>query len=197
MGNVMDSHDKNRFMAFADGDLDASQWSAIEIGWNNPPQVDNPENYKKLILYMTYMNTIPGLPIVYYGSEFGMTGASDPDNRRMMRFGDELTESEQQTMDEVKKIINIRKEHSAFRYGDFYTLQADDDIYAYVRSDMNERLLVILNKNKKSKLVGLELPQQFNASTVIEITDGRTFSLEQNRFAVNIGGMNWMIFSVE
>ncbi|MCX7876141.1 MAG: alpha-amylase family glycosyl hydrolase, partial [Melioribacteraceae bacterium] len=28
MGNIMDSHDKNRFMAFADGDLDISQWSA-------------------------------------------------------------------------------------------------------------------------------------------------------------------------
>ena len=91
MGNVMDSHDKNRFMAFADGDLDASEWSAIEQGWNNPPMVDNPENYKKLILYMAYMNSIPGLPVIYYGSEFGMSGASDPDNRRMMRFGDQLT----------------------------------------------------------------------------------------------------------
>ncbi|MFH1197367.1 MAG: alpha-amylase family glycosyl hydrolase, partial [bacterium] len=52
MGNIMDSHDKNRFMAFADGDLDASQWNAPELGWNNPPVVDNPESYKKLILYM-------------------------------------------------------------------------------------------------------------------------------------------------
>ncbi len=197
MGNIMDSHDKNRFMAFADGDLDASEWSAIEVGWNNPPKVDNPENYKKLILYMTYMNTIPGLPVIYYGSEFGMTGASDPDNRRMMRFDDELTKWEKETLEEVRKVINIRKEHSALRYGDFYTLQADQDIYAYVRSDMNERLLVILNKNKDSKLVPLELPQQFSAKTLTDIIDGRTISLEQNRFIANVGGMDWLIMKVE
>ena len=60
MGNIMDSHDKNRFMAFADDDLGLSQWSAIEEGWNNPPKVDNPVNYNKAKLYYAYMNTIPG-----------------------------------------------------------------------------------------------------------------------------------------
>ncbi len=152
MGNVMDSHDKNRFMAYADGDLDASEWSAIEQGWNNPPVVDNPENYKKLILYMAYMNSIPGLPVIYYGSEFGMSGASDPDNRRMMRFGDQLAEGEKSTLKEVSKLIKLRREHTALRHGDFYTLIADEDIYAYVRADMNERILVILNKGVEKEV---------------------------------------------
>jgi len=40
------------------------------------------------------MDTIPGLPVIYYGSEFGMTGVSDPDNRRMMRFGDDISKYE-------------------------------------------------------------------------------------------------------
>lgn len=39
MGNIMDSHDKNRYMAYADGALDLSQSNAAELGWNNPPQV--------------------------------------------------------------------------------------------------------------------------------------------------------------
>ncbi len=109
MGNIMDSHDKNRFMAFADGDLDVTQWSAVEEGWNNPPKVDNPASYEKAKLYYAYMNTIPGLPVIYYGSEFGMTGASDPDNRRMMRFGNELNNYERKMLDDVRRIINLRK----------------------------------------------------------------------------------------
>ncbi|MCK5705572.1 MAG: hypothetical protein KAI29_30695, partial [Cyclobacteriaceae bacterium] len=120
MSNIMDSHDKNRFMAYADGDLDASEWSAIEKGWNDPPVVDDPQNYKKLILYMAYMNSIPGIPVIYYGSEFGMTGATDPDNRRMMRFGDEINSYERKTKAEISKLINLRKKHSALRQGDFY-----------------------------------------------------------------------------
>ncbi len=56
MGNVMDSHDKTRFMAYADGDVSLNEGKAIEIGWNNPPEVDNPESYKKLELYTSLFN---------------------------------------------------------------------------------------------------------------------------------------------
>ncbi len=38
-----------------------------------------------------------------------MTGAADPDNRRMMRFDDELNEFEKQTLEDVSKLIHIRK----------------------------------------------------------------------------------------
>lgn len=194
MGNIMDSHDKNRFMAFADGDLDVSQWSAAEVGWNNPPQVDNPENYKKLILYMAYMNTIPGLPVIYYGSEFGMTGASDPDNRRMMRFGDQLSSGEINTLNEVRKIVNLRKEHTALRFGDFYTLQADENIYAYTRSDMNERLLVMINKSSEMQSVKLELPLYFTKTNEVQdLTSGKVSSSNES---INIAPMSYKIYKI-
>ncbi len=196
MGNIMDSHDKNRFMAFADGDLDAGEWSAIEKGWNDPPKVDNPESYKKLILYMVYMNSIPGLPVIYYGSEFGMSGASDPDNRRMMRFESQLTKDEMKTLTEVKKIINIRKNHSALRHGDFYTLKADKDIYAYIRSDMNERVLVILNKSKNTKTVSLKIPDNYSTSLLQNIVTGDNKKCVNNKFTTEISAMSWKIFKL-
>ncbi len=180
MGNIMDSHDKNRFMAFADGDLDVTQWSAVEEGWNNPPRVDNPANYEKAKLYYAYMNTIPGLPVIYYGSEFGMTGASDPDNRRMMRFGEELNQFEKRMLGDVRKIINLRKNHPALRYGDFLTLQADENVYSYIRSGVNERILIILNKSEKSVPLQLNIPVMYGIKSAgnlltdekIELVDG-------------------------
>ena len=62
---------------------------------------------------------------------------------------------------------------------------------------MNERLLVVLNKNKRAKSVDLELPAQFNAGTVIDIVEGRTISLDENKFTVDVGGMDWNIFIIE
>jgi glycosidase len=79
----------------------------------------------------------------------------DPDNRRMMRFGDDLNQYEKLTLEDVSKLIHIRKEHPALRYGDFLTLQADENIYAYLRSDMNERVLVVVNKNSNNQIVEL------------------------------------------
>ena len=191
MGNVMDSHDKNRFMAFADGDLDASEWSAIEQGWNDPPYVDDPENYKKLILYMAYMNSIPGIPVVYYGSEFGMSGASDPDNRRMMRFDDALSDDEKNTMEAVKSILNIRKGHSSLRKGDFYTIKADKDIYSYLRTDFNERVLVLLNKGSEGKEISLSLPDQLNLRSAESLKNGEVLTLNDTTLKVKIAGMDW------
>lgn len=195
MGNVMDSHDKNRFMAFADGDLDASQWSAIEEGWNNPPVVDNPESYKKLILYMAYMNTIPGLPVIYYGSEFGMTGASDPDNRRMMRFNDELSNDEKNTLGEVSKIINIRKDHPALRYGDFFTIQADNNVFAYLRSDFNERILVLLNKSNQGQEVKLDIPAIYEFEKLVDLSNDEKIIItdEEN---IKLKPKSWKIYKL-
>jgi glycosidase len=126
------------------------------------------------------MNTIPGLPVIYYGSEFGMTGASDPDNRRMMRFGEELNQFEKRMLGDVRKIINLRKNHPALRYGDFLTLQADENVYSYIRSGVNERILIILNKSEKSVPLQLNIPVMYGIKSAgnlltdekIELVDG-------------------------
>ncbi|MEW6702729.1 MAG: alpha-amylase family glycosyl hydrolase [Bacteroidota bacterium] len=196
MGNIMDSHDKNRFMAFADADLDLTQWSAVEEGWNNPPKVDNPENYNKAKLYYAYMNTIPGLPVIYYGSEFGMTGASDPDNRRMMRFGNELSAPERKMLEDVRTIINARKNHSALRYGDFLTLKADENVYAYIRSDMNERILVLLNKNENTQQVELQLPAEYKLKTAADIIGVEKFNVVNEKLNVSVKGTGYRILKL-
>ncbi|MBP1683698.1 MAG: hypothetical protein H6Q27_1265, partial [Ignavibacteriaceae bacterium] len=118
MGNLVSSHDKIRYMAYADGDLEINDGRASDFAWTNPPKVDNPSSYDKLKLHLAYILTIPGVPVIYYGDEIGMTGASDPDNRRMMRFDDDLNENEKQTFKDVSKIIHIRKNHPALRYGE-------------------------------------------------------------------------------
>ncbi|MGB5849160.1 MAG: alpha-amylase family glycosyl hydrolase, partial [Ignavibacteriaceae bacterium] len=40
MANIMDSHDKIRYMAYADGDIEINSNMAKELGWTDPPQVD-------------------------------------------------------------------------------------------------------------------------------------------------------------
>ncbi len=182
MGNIMDSHDKIRFMAYADGDLQINQGDATEIGWNNPPKVDNPLNFKKAKLYYAYMTSIPGLPVIYYGSEFGMSGASDPDNRRIMRFGSDLNNYENQTLIDVRKIVNIRKHHSALRYGDFLTLIANENIYAFIRSDMNERILVVLNKSDEDESIVLDLPEIYKVKSVKDLLTKDGYKPVNNSF---------------
>jgi cyclomaltodextrinase / maltogenic alpha-amylase / neopullulanase len=193
MGNIMDSHDKIRYMAYADGDLAINDGRASDFAWNNPPKVDDVKSYAKLKLHLAYLLTIPGIPIIYYGDEIGMTGASDPDNRRMMRFDDELNENEKLTFEDVSKLIHIRKEHSALRYGDFLTLQADENVYAYLRSDMNERILTVINKNPNQQKLEFTLPEMYKVNKAKDLVSGKEFEVKNNKLSISVEGITYVI----
>ena len=195
MGNIMDSHDKNRFMAYADGALDGDV-NPTELGWSNPPVVKKASSYNKLKNYLTYLLTIPGLPVIYYGDEFGMTGASDPDNRRMMRFGDSLTVIEKQTLADVQKLVNIRRSHSALNFGDFQTITADKNVFAYIRSDFNERILVIINKSFNNLSVPVSVPEFYKVKDAQNLLTGEKTELNKNSITIPVEGLSFKIFKL-
>ncbi|MCL4548805.1 MAG: alpha-glucosidase C-terminal domain-containing protein, partial [Bacteroidetes bacterium] len=154
-------------------------------------------NYDKAKLYYAYMNAIPGLPVIYYGSEFGMTGASDPDNRRMMRFGNELSPYERKMLTDVREIVKVRKENSALRHGDFLTLDADTNIYAFIRSDMNERILVVLNKNENNENVELKLPDVYRVKSAVDLISSEKFKVESGKVKVNVKGVGYRFLRLQ
>ena len=196
MGNLVSSHDKIRYMAYADGDLEINDGRASEIAWTNPPQVDNPSSYEKLKLHLAYILTIPGVPVIYYGDEIGMTGASDPDNRRMMRFDNDLNEYEKQMFKDVSKLIHSRGDHSALRNGDFLTLKADKNIYAYLRSDMNERILMILNKSEKVQQFNHTIPSVYNIKTATDIISGDVFQINDDAISVSVKALGYRLLKL-
>ena len=197
MGNIMDSHDKVRYMAYADGKVKNQGVDTREMAWNNPPTVDHPSSYKKAELYYAYMFTIPGLPVIYYGSEFGMTGADDPDNRRMMRFENQLSIFEKRMLRATSRIVKMRNAHSALRYGDFYSLRADTTSYAFVRSDFNERLLVLLHKSEEVENVTLDIPKIYQAHEIVDIQSGEKIEVLNNQIAITISPIGWRVFSIK
>jgi glycosidase len=194
MANIMDSHDKVRYMAYADGDIELNSNEAKELGWSNPPKVDHVLSYKKIQLHLAYILTIPGVPVIYYGDEIGMTGAADPDNRRMMRFDDEINSSEEETLNEVSKLIHLRKNHSALRQGDFYMLIANKNIYAYMRSDFNERVLTVLNKSEDKQTVELNFPAIYKLKNGVDLLNGNMLEIINDQLNVEIPATAWRMF---
>jgi glycosidase len=196
MGNLMDSHDKVRFPALAEGDIRFDENSA-ERAWNNPPKIDDQRTYEKVKLYQAYLHTIPGIPVVYYGDEIAMTGASDPDNRRMMRFGKTITDAEKDVFAEVRRLIKLRNTHSALRYGDFQTLAVSKDVWAYLRSDLNERILVVLNKSDMPQKMSVKFPSFYYAKTVRDLQTDEALSLVGDEVGVSLAPFQAKMFKVD
>ncbi|HKY55913.1 MAG TPA: alpha-amylase family glycosyl hydrolase, partial [Anaerolineales bacterium] len=67
--------------------------------------------------------TLPGSPNLYYGSEVGMTGGADPENRGPMRW--ELVRDDNPELAWIKKLIARRKQHRALRVGNFRLVESE------------------------------------------------------------------------
>jgi cyclomaltodextrinase len=153
MGNISGNHDMPRFMAFAGGGLLPGD-DPKEAGWERQVEVTDETGYRKLEQLHAFLMVAPGLPVIYYGDEIGMTGANDPDSRRDMRFSD-WNENEARVNEVCKSLIRFRKEHMATLYGQTKAYAMDDQSFVLVRSYFGEQAVLVLNLAENARSIPL------------------------------------------
>lgn len=127
MGTMIGNHDVTRFLSEAAGDAGGDPFV------NAPTSPDNTEPYLRQLRGQAFVLTAGGAPILYYGDEYGMPGASDPDNRRPMRFEDARTGNERWLAERVARLGRLRRCLPALRRGRMEILQASADRIVFLR----------------------------------------------------------------
>lgn len=108
---------------------------------------------EKLKQALTFMMTYTGIPVMYYGTEIGMDGGADPDNRSDMDW-----EAKSPITDYVKKLASIRKSKEALRSGDIKVLETDSDVLCYLRQSRNEIVIAAFNTLDDKKEIQISVP---------------------------------------
>ena len=179
MSPLVGNHDKSRFMAYADGDLpDAAIPDEEELGWAKPPQVDNAKSYEYLKLATAFILAIDGVPMIYYGDEVGLTGAGDPDNRRMMPLENELNAAQKSVRTQFSKAALARQAHPALRYGSRRALVAEGDRYAFVRRHLGDAVLCVWNRGKNPAEFDLDVAPELPDGDYIDVLGGMEIEVE-------------------
>ncbi|RJO68565.1 MAG: hypothetical protein C4523_07410 [Myxococcales bacterium] len=196
MSNFMGNHDVARALSHAAGQI-GDLWGngAKEQGWSNPPQAPGGSDaYKKLRQAWTFLFTQNQIPLVYYGDEIGMPGAGDPDNRRFMRFGGDLSANERATLEHVRKVGQARRRHAALRTGQRQTLKVDGTYWAYVMKSGDDKVLVIFNRGN-SRTETLNVGQSGMADgTYKDIFGGRTITVSGGSVSVGLGALESAVY---
>lgn len=156
MGYISGNQDRARFISYAGGSLRFDE-DAKKAGWTRDIEVGDSIAYNKLCMLNAFNMTIPGVPTIFYGDEFGLPGGNDPDNRRMMKFTG-FNGKEKFALETVKKIVHLRRNNLALNYGDFNVLLADSNLYVYSRTYFDNTVLVAFNKSKLPMNVSIPLP---------------------------------------
>ncbi len=195
MSPLVGNHDKSRFMAYADGDLpDPKNDDEEEVGWSNPPQVDNPAAYRRLELALSFILAIDGVPMIYYGDEVGLSGAGDPDNRRMMPWGDDVKPEQEAVRAHFSKVAALRHQHPALRYGNRRPLVAEGSRYAFVRRHLDDRVLAVWNRGDKTTQFNLEVAPELSDGTYTDALSGQKIEVKGGRTVLRLEPMKSAFF---
>lgn len=147
MSTFLGNHDVPRSIHIAEdtplwGDWDGGR----ERAWSNRPSLPaSPNPFERVAVAYTLLMTTPGIPLIYYGDEFGMPGAGDPDNRRFMQW-DGYSSNQTWLRDQIAALAHIRAEHEALRRGTRRNLGTTGDVYTYEMSVPGDVVIVILNR---------------------------------------------------
>jgi glycosidase len=153
MGNITGNQDRPRFISLAGGSLRFDEDSKY-AGWTRDIGVGDSSAYDKLKLLHAFNLTIPGIPVIYYGDEYGMPGANDPDNRRMMVFTG-LNKREEDLRSTVQRLTAIRSSNMALLFGDVMLLSYSKSTFAYVRYYFDSTVLVVFNKSNEPEYIAI------------------------------------------
>jgi glycosidase len=158
MSTFIGNHDIPRCIHLAeDTPVWDNQWTdGKDLAWNNRPTLPSGTSaFERLGNAFTILLTTRGAPLIYYGDEYGMPGAGDPDNRRFMQW-DNYSAGQTALFDHIARLSVIRGEHPATRRGSRTTLSADADTFAYVvESDEDmDTVWVAVNRADGSRSVG-------------------------------------------
>jgi glycosidase len=121
---------------------DGGKWAA----WTGQPSLPTSKNpFERLVVAYTLMFTMPGIPMLYYGDEFGMPGAGDPDNRRFMQWSS-YSQNQTWLRDQLAALAKIRAAHPATRQGTRQTLGVTADVFVYKMSAAGDTVYVAVNR---------------------------------------------------
>jgi len=197
MSPLIGNHDVSRFMGLADGDLPAGV-DEKEVGFENPPAVDDPQTWRRMNLAFALLFAAPGPPTIYYGDEIGMTGAHDPDNRRSYPWENVSAEGEA-LREAVAELAAARDQSHALRRGRLEILHASDEFLAVARVASTETVIAVCFRREiGSSPVEFDLPACWGSGVRLEplVSAGAECRMMNNRLSVTGGPYTYALVRV-
>lgn len=155
--NELSNHDHSRFMTRTNG----RPGRVHSVGHAAASEHICPEIYRAATLIQM---TWPGAPTLYYGDEAGVTGWTDPDNRRTYPWGNE----DHSLIEFHRQIAKVRAQLPVLRCGSVKKLTSGYGYIVYARFDDFETVIVACNSLGHQIVVDIPVKS-------VGVTDGSSF----------------------
>ncbi|MHB8088686.1 MAG: glycoside hydrolase family 13 protein, partial [Anaerolineaceae bacterium] len=106
-------------------------------------------NVDLLRIALTIQMTLPGIPMIYYGDEVGLTGENDPGCRRCIPWDE--SQWNQQIYQDVSRLISLRHQHPALSHGIPQQLGFYNGMFAYKQQYQNDEVIIVTNPREEAR----------------------------------------------
>lgn len=154
------------------------------------------EDYDLYKMAIAYILTMRGIPQIYYGTEILMSNPGT-ESHGIIRSdfpggwngdqvngftGDGLNPKQKDAQDFLKKLAFWRKSKKSIQIGGLTHYVPENGVYVYFRYFENERIMIIINKNKEAINLGLNRfsDSMSGSKAGTEIISGQYYELQEH-----------------
>lgn len=178
--NELSNHDHSRFLTRTNRFVGRTNSHGPEAADHN---VNKAVLREAVVIQMTW----PGAPTIYYGDEAGVTGFTDPDNRRTYPWGKE----DKELIRFHKEMIAIHKKNREFLTGSLKYMEGDYNVIGYGRFNKEEQSVILVNNNdyeitKELTVWHLGIPKSGTMKRIM-LTTWEGYTTEEMEYPVESG----------
>ena len=140
------------------------------------------------LLYPLYalLFTMPGVPSIYYGSEWGLEGKRTPHSDAALRPALALAEAARSAPQPdlpaaIARLARLRHNSPALRNGDYFQLYIAHEQFAFARRSAEETLVVALNASGTPAVIDLPVPGGSAGILTDRLAPGESFAFSDGK----------------
>ena len=129
------------------------------------------EDKNQLPLIYTMLFTMPGIPCIYYGSEWGIKGKKNWNDTQLRP---EIQEWKWNGLTDIlQKLIQLKHTHSSLSYGDYTQIASNNTACIYQRQDETECLWICMNMKSEEQTLGFN-----GCGTFVDLNTNQTITIQ-------------------
>lgn len=142
--------------------------------------------------------TLPGSPVIYYGSELGLKGGHDPECRAPMPW--EETETDNANLKWVRQLTAWRREHVGLRIG-LCKILTTQKLIAFTRTTNRafEGAVVVANptETEVTEVLSTRIPSLMSGARLIDLETGEKVTLQSGLVTVSMPPLGFRVLVPE
>ena len=87
-----------------------------------------------------------------------------------------------------QKLGALRRQHPALRYGSRRVLRAEQELYAFVRAHLDDRVVAIFNRGKNEAKIDLTVSPEMPDGDYTEVLSGKPVTVKDGKLQFALAG---------